>query len=304
MANMKKKSPVYVEIKIKSSMDKLWNATQSPELHTKWDLRFSSITYLPEKENEPQHFTYKRALPFGREIEGWGISAGSNTGKNGESTSSLHFGTDDALSPIKEGRGYWKYIPEEDDISFITQYDYQVNFGKMGAFFDQFVFRPLIGWGTALSFDVLKKWLENGESPASQYTRFWMSWIIMFLFSFIWIYHGLVPKLIFKHPTELLMIDHLNPFSAESSYWIVLFIGFMEVILGLLWLFYRRKKVLYQLQMILFPILTVGSIIVQPAIMTHPFNPLTFNLSLFVLSIIGFYLVKDIPTATTCKRKR
>ena len=79
-----KSKPVYVEIKIYTQMDKLWRATQTPNLHEQWDLRFSSITYLLKKANEPQRFTYKRKLGFGQEIEGWGITAGSHKGKNGE----------------------------------------------------------------------------------------------------------------------------------------------------------------------------------------------------------------------------
>ncbi|SOC42665.1 DoxX-like family protein [Ureibacillus acetophenoni] len=296
--------PVYVEIDINTEMDKLWTATQTPNLHEKWDLRFSSITYLPKKGNNPQHFSYKRTLVFGKSIEGWGITIGSHDGKNGERTSSLHFGTDDVLSPIKEGRGYWKYLPNDNSITFLTQYDYDVNFGKFGQMVDRLIFRPLIGWGTALSFDVLKRWIEKEETPFSQYVRFFLGWMITFLVSFVWIYHGLIPKLIFKHPDEVFMLTNVVPLSYDVAYWIVMFAGISEIILGVLFLLYRNKRVLFRLQIIIFPLLTITAIMADPSTLTQPFNPLTFNLSLFVLSIAGFVLTKDLPTASSCKRKR
>lgn len=299
-----KSKPVYVEIAIHTQMDKLWRATQTPNLHEQWDLRFSSITYLPKKADEPQRFTYKRKLGFGQEIEGWGITAGSHEGKNGERASSLHFGTDNAISPIKEGKGYWKYIPNGNFITFLTQYDYDVNFGQFGQRVDRLLFRPLIGWGTALSFDVLKRWMEKGEAPYSQYFRFFINWFITFLFCFIWIYQGLIPKLIYMHADEISMVENLVPYSYEKAYWMVVIIGIIEIIFGLFWLLYKNKRNLFRLQIIIFPLLTITAIIAQPSTLTHPFNPLTFNLSLLFISIVGFIMSKDVPSATTCKRKR
>lgn len=299
-----KSKPVYVEIEIDTEMDKLWSATQTPNLHEQWDLRFSSITYLPKKENEPQHFSYKRNLGFGQKIEGWGITAGSHEGKSGTRTSSLHFGTEDVISPIKEGKGYWKYVQNQNSITFLTQYDYDANFGKFGQTMDRLLFRPVIGWGTALSFDVLKRWLEKGETPYSQYLRFFASWLIILLFSLVWIYHGLIPKLIFMHPDEISMLTNIVPLSYKSGYWIVVIAGFVEVLFGLLWLFLQNKRVLFGLQVIIFPLLTATAIIADPASLIHPFNPFTFNMSLLFISLAGFFLSKDLPSATTCKRKR
>ena len=156
--------PIYVEIPIHAKLDDLWEASQNPRLHEQWDLRFSSITYMPKKENEAQRFTYTRTVGPFYKVEGWGKSVGSYQNDE-QRTSSLQFGTDQKLSPIREGRGYWKYEQLDDSVKFLTQYDYDVNFGRAGKIVDKFVFRPLIGWATALSFDVLKRWLEKGEDP-------------------------------------------------------------------------------------------------------------------------------------------
>ncbi|MFZ3577265.1 DoxX-like family protein [Virgibacillus sp. DJP39] len=300
-----KHKPIYVEIPINTEMDKIWEATQTPDMHQQWDLRFSSITYLPKIDNEPQKFTYKTKIGFGVQIEGWGESVGSHHAKDGSKTSSLHFGTDQTISIIREGRGYWKYIPNQNEpITFLTQYNYDPSFGKFGSIVDNLIFRPMIGWGTALSFDVLKRWLEKDEKPHSQYIRFFSNSLITFLFFFVWVYHGLVPKLLAMHPEELSMITSVLPLSISDSTFIVSIVGILEVLFGIFWLIYPNKYRLYQLQIILFPLLTLGAVLADQNYLTHPFNPLTFNISLLALSVVGLLNSKDMPTAKTCKRKR
>ncbi|MCA0987388.1 DoxX-like family protein [Guptibacillus algicola] len=298
-----KSKPIYVELPVQANMDELWEATQTPEHHEQWDLRFSSIYYLPKEEDEPQRFTYRTNIGFGYGIEGFGESIGSHNGKDGSKTSSLRFGTDQKASLIKEGRGYWKYNPQHNDtITFLTQYDYQVNFGAIGLLIDKLIFRPMIGWATALSFDVLKRWLEKGEKPSSQYIRFFTSWIISILFFIVWFTHGLIPKIIYQHPEELAMTEKLV--GAGSVETVVFAIGIGEILFSFFWLLPIQKRWLYLLQLFAFPVLTVGAIVADPAVLTHPFSPLTFNLSLFVLSIIGLLVSRDTPTASSCKRKR
>ncbi|QUW23141.1 DoxX-like family protein [Sporosarcina sp. Marseille-Q4063] len=296
-----KPKPIYVEIPIYAKLDDLWEASQNPQLHEQWDLRFSSITYLPKKENEVQQFTYTRTVGPFYKVEGWGKSVGSYQNDK-QRTSSLHFGTDQKLSPIREGRGYWKYEQLDDSVKFLTQYDYDVNFGRSGKIADKFVFRPLIGWATALSFDVLKRWLEKGETPAAQYIRFFSTYIISLAFVFIWMYQGLIPKIIGMHPAELAMVG--NVFSDSQVTLTVMIIGVLEVLFGLLWLVYRRKNHLFLLQLILFPLLTIAAVVAVPETAIHPFNPVTFNFSLIILSLIGFMLSKDVPSARSCLRKR
>ncbi|MDQ0269746.1 DoxX-like family protein [Cytobacillus purgationiresistens] len=295
--------PIYVETEIHTSIEKLWEATQTPSLHEQRDIRFSSITYLPKKEGEEQHFSYKRSLGPLIEIEGWGVSAGSYDSKNGTRSSSLHFGANTSLSPIKEGKGYWKYSPRQENVNFITQYNYEVPFGKIGGFFDAILIRPMIGWGTALSFDVLKNWLEKGESPAAQYMRFFSSWMISLFFCFIWFYHGLIPKLVLMHPDEITMITNLVPLSEMTGYRLVQLAGILEICFAVTWLVLRNKRKLFMLQIFIFPLLTIGAIAANPASLMAPFNPLTFNISLWVLSIAGFILSKELPSSRNCIRK-
>ncbi|WP_175614855.1 DoxX-like family protein [Piscibacillus halophilus] len=297
------KKPIYVEIPIKAHMDNLWKVTQTPEEHEKWDLRFSSITYLPKNEGEPQHFTYRTNIGFGLSIKGWGKSVGTHNASDGAKTSSLHFGTDQKMSLIKEGRGYWKYHPQSDGtIQFLTQYHYDTRWGKFGELID-LIFRPLMGWATALSFDVARRWLEKGEAPATQYVRFFSTWMISVLFFIVWTYHGLVPKLLFMHPTEISMTTGVLPLTEQQAVWLNNVVGSLEILFGLLWLVYSKKHHLFKLQLIVFPLLGLAAVMADTSHLTHPFNPLTFNLALMILSAAGLLVSRDVPTAKQCIRQ-
>jgi hypothetical protein len=148
---------IYVEILIRAPMDVLWAHTQTPALHERWDLRFSRIDYLPRAlDTEPQRFRYTARIAFGVEVSGEGETAGQRDLPDGSRSSALRFGSDSALSIIREGSGYWKYIPAADGIRFLTRYDYRTRVGPFGTLFDRLIFRPLIGWATAWSFDRLR----------------------------------------------------------------------------------------------------------------------------------------------------
>lgn len=302
---MVKNKPIYVETVIHTDMDRLWKATQEPSLHQKWDLRFSEINYLPKQDGEPQEFLYRTNIGFGLSVEGWGKSVGSFHADDDSRTSSLHFGTEQKISIIKEGKGYWKYIPNKNNsIQFLTQYNYEPSFGRIGSLIDRYVFRPLMGWATALSFDVLKRWMETGETPSSQYIRFFSHSLLTVFFIFIWIYHGMIPKLIAMHPEEIAMVTNVIPMTTNQGEWITIIAGVIEVLFAIIWMFYRNKRRLFCIQALVFPFLMVGAIIYNFHSLFQPFNPLTFNLALFLLSLIGLVSSKDIPTARNCKRER
>src|SRR4029077_10396012 len=122
---------IYVEILIRGPMDVLWTHTQTPELHSRWDLRFSQIDYLPRmSEAEPQHFRYVTRIGFGLEVAGEGESTGERNLSDGTRSSALRFWSNDPRSIIREGSGYWKYIPHADGVVFLTWYDYRTRFGR------------------------------------------------------------------------------------------------------------------------------------------------------------------------------
>ncbi|MFJ3302830.1 hypothetical protein ACIPSA_06895 [Streptomyces sp. NPDC086549] len=156
---------LYIEAHIRADLDELWARTQDPARHQRWDLRFTRIDYLPRAADEPQRFRYAtRVLPF-LTVSGTGVSAGEKERPDGTRTSALRFSSPHPLSLIAEGSGYWRYVPDADGVRFLTGYDYRPRWGVFGALADRVLFRPLMGWATAWSFDRLRLWLERGITP-------------------------------------------------------------------------------------------------------------------------------------------
>lgn len=151
---------IHVEVMIDAPMDEVWRLTQDPALHPRWDLRFSRIVPRAADEGGPQRFEYERSLP-GHVIRGTGVSLGEKHRPDGTRTSALRFTTRDRLSPLRDGRGYWRYTPTARGIRFVTGYVYAPGFGRL----PDLLLRPLIGWLTAWSFDRLRIWAETGTVP-------------------------------------------------------------------------------------------------------------------------------------------
>ncbi|MCX4983532.1 hypothetical protein [Streptomyces sp. NBC_00572] len=156
---------LYIETRVRADLETLWEHTQEPDRHQRWDLRFTEIAYLPRLEGEPQHFRYAtRVLPF-LVVAGTGVSAGERHRAGGDRVSALRFSSPHPLSLLAEGSGYWRYVPTPDGVRFLTGYDYRPRWGRFGRLADRLVFRPLMGWATAWSFDRLRLWCERGVAP-------------------------------------------------------------------------------------------------------------------------------------------
>lgn len=166
-----RRNPIYVESLIRVSMEDLWAATQEPELHKRWDVRFGEISYLPRLEGEAQRFTYATTVLPGVRIAGTGESLGDRDRSDGTRWSGLRFWAVDRRSIIDAGAGYWRYVPTDHGVRFLTRYDYRPRWGRAGELIDRFLFRPLFGWATAWSFDRLRLWLESGVPPERSRNR-------------------------------------------------------------------------------------------------------------------------------------
>lgn len=156
--------PLYIEARIRADIEVLWAATQDPAQHQRWDLRFTHIEYLDSDDGGPQRFRYGVRV-LGLMLCGTGVCAGERRRADGSRTSALRFGSPHPLSLLAQGSGYWRYVPTEDGIRFLTGYDYRPRWGRFGLLADRIVFRPLMGWATAWSFDRLRIWLERGTTP-------------------------------------------------------------------------------------------------------------------------------------------
>ena len=292
---------IYVEIPIRASMEELWEKTQNPELHQRWDLRFTQIEYLPRQGEEPQRFLYRTRVGLGLKIDGQGESVGERDGYDGERTSSLKFWSEDPKSLIKAGSGYWKYVPAENSIRFFTWYDYETRFGVFGKLIDRWLFRPLLGWATAWSFDRLRLWIEKGISPEASRDRALVYALSRATMAFIWFYHGLVPKLLYHDKIELDLLSRIAP--PERLHTAATLAGVVEVAFALLLLvLWRRSWPLWltvALMLAGIPVVAISA----PGYLTAAFNPLTLNLSIAALALIAIIARRDLPSAARCRRK-
>ena len=292
---------IYVEIPIRASIDELWEKTQDPQLHQRWDLRFTQIEYLPRHGEEPQKFLYRTRVGFGLKIDGEGESVGERDGEGGARTSSLKFWSEDRKSLIKMGSGYWKYVPAENSIRFFTWYDYETRFGVFGKLIDRWLFRPLLGWATAWSFDRLRLWIEKGISPEASRDRALVYALSRGTMAFIWFYHGLVPKLLYHDKSELDLLSRIAP--PERLHTAATLAGLVEVAFALLLLvLWRRSWPLWltvALMIVGIPVVAISA----PEYLTAAFNPLTLNLSVAALALIAIIARRDLPSAARCRRK-
>jgi hypothetical protein len=152
---------IFVEITINSDFDRVWELTQDAESHARWDLRFSSITPFGSTPSGGRRFTYARRVLW-HTIRGTGTSLGERLRPDGTGTSALRFTTTDRMSPLGNGRGYWRYVPGPTGLTFTTGFDYEPGWSRL---IDRLLMRRVIGWMTAWSFDRLRIWAETGTEP-------------------------------------------------------------------------------------------------------------------------------------------
>ncbi len=294
---------IYVEILVGVPMEALWMHTQDPSRHERWDLRFSTIEYLPRaSEQEPQRFRYATRIGFGLAIAGEGETTGQRDLPGGERLSALKFGSDDSLSLIREGGGYWKYVPTPEGIRFFTWYDYRTRFGVAGKVIDRLVFRPLMGWATAWSFDRLRLWLEQGVTPDRAWRQFLTRACARGALAAVFAYHGLVPKLWRHDPDETAMLRDAH----VPAGWLTMAtngFGVAEMVFAFLLLtfWHRRWPVVGCLP--LMAAATLGVAWNSPRYLGAAFNPVTLNLCVCALAVIDLLWLGDVPSAARCRRR-
>jgi uncharacterized membrane protein YphA (DoxX/SURF4 family) len=187
--------------------------------------------------------------------------------------------------------------PTTDGIRFFTWYDYTVRFGMLGRLVDRFVFRPLIGWATAWSFDRLRLWVEETQSPEASMNLFLIHAVARLSIAFIWIWQGLIPKLLYNHVDEIRMLTQ-----AGLSPSLVPWIGAGEVLVGVLIVCTWRLRVIFVGNAALMIALTMLMATESSPYLVAAFNPMTLNAGMFALAIAGWLASTNLPSARNCRR--
>ncbi|UFJ41865.1 DoxX-like family protein [Brevibacillus humidisoli] len=293
------RKPIFVEIPIRAPLELVWQRTQDPAEHVRWDLRFTNISYLPQQNPaDPVHFHYETRLGFGIKIVGTGVTVGQKDGR----TSALQFFTDDWKSLIVEGSGSWVYLPQQNGILFRTVYDYQPRYGAPGRIVDRLLFRPLMRWATAWSFDRLRLWLERGMTPEHS-LRLWLIYsFAKIALGFVWLWEGLVPKLLFPSAEELALVANTGLAWWDATHFVP-FLGVCEILLGLILLIGWLPRLCATASLLLLLFFTAVLPWFAPELLYHPYGALSKNLGLLVCSLIVLFVSQEVPTASRCRTK-
>lgn len=294
---------IYVEHRIRAPIETVWMHTQDPTMHERWDLRFTDIDYLPRPDiAAPQRFRYATRLGFGIAVVGEGETVGERERPDGSHFSALRFWSGQARSLIREGSGYWKYLPTSDGVVFATGYDYETRYGVPGRLIDRWAFRPLMGWATAWSFDRLRLWLEDGVQPEHAARQALAHGVARVALAGIFAYHGLVPKLLGPDPGEVTLMSAAGiPASFIGP--AVTTLGIVELVFAAVLLATWHRAWPAVATIIFGFVATAMVALTAPSFLGAAFNPVSLNAALVSLAIIDRVTLDDIPSAGRCRRR-
>jgi len=109
--------------------------------------------------------------------------------------------------------------------------------------------------------------------------------------AFVWIYHGLVPKLLFRHADEIRLMQ-AGGIDLETTHELLPFVGAAEIAIGVFLLFTWRLGWPLLLSAAAMILALLGVSATSPAYLVAAFNPVSLNVATFVLSVIGVYALR------------
>lgn len=107
--------------------------------------------------------------------------------------------------------------------------------------------------------------------------------------AFVWFYHGLIPKLLYLHEDELAM-NMATGLAHADAVQLATVAGVLEILMAVVVILFWRQR---------WPLLLTASAMVgllafvslaQPELLVAAFNPVTSNLAVLALSIVGLQL--------------
>jgi hypothetical protein len=106
----------------------------------------------------------------------------------------------------------------------------------------------------------------------------------------VWIYMGIVPKLIFPETGEMDMMTGSGMFAGYEGT-VLKFIGVTETLFGII-LIFVRKKIVHILNIIGLILLAMGAWIGKQEVYVQPFSPFVITVSMVALSLVTLKYLK------------
>ena len=145
--------------------------------------------------SDPQRFLYETRIGFGLAIRGTGETLGQKSSGNGETTSALKFASDDPKSLIREGSGYWRYIPTTT--TSVSSLGMTTSSLRRLRTLARSVRLPPPDWlGNSMELRPSPALGRVDQSPETSVALSLLHGIARITVAFIWIWHGLIPKLL------------------------------------------------------------------------------------------------------------
>ena len=114
--------------------------------------------------------------------------------------------------------------------------------------------------------------------------------------AFVFFYHGLVPKLLLLHPSEITLVSATPTFGLDAEF-VIRAAGIAEVILSVLIVaFWKKPWPLYLAALALVGLLG-ATLLFVPEIAVAAFNPISLSVTTFVLVWVA--LDQDTPTSSS-----
>lgn len=106
----------------------------------------------------------------------------------------------------------------------------------------------------------------------------------------LWVYQGLVPKIIYHTVEEQRFWQYLG-IDELSMLFLIKISGYIEIMFGLLFLIFRQSKILHVFNILGLIALTIVVAVIYPLYFTSSFNPFVMNLAMIGLSIVAIQLL-------------
>lgn len=115
-------------------------------------------------------------------------------------------------------------------------------------------------------------------------------WTINITLAVLWIYQGIVPKLIY-HAADEQRLWQMNGFEEMIMLFMIEIAGYAEIIFGALFLILRQSKILHILNILAMCGLGLLIIVTDIQYFQQAFNPFVMNVAMAMLSVVALQLL-------------